>query len=64
MAKTAREQLARLLGGSDPEGSFTAQMQAHSNSLQLEVSGVGPVSIPVRAPMAKKLIPSSAGRSI
>ncbi|HET9258054.1 MAG TPA: 2OG-Fe(II) oxygenase [Pseudonocardiaceae bacterium] len=56
MAKTAREQLARLLGGSEPTGSFSAQLLAPAHLLQLEVSGVGPVSLPVRAPLAKKLI--------
>jgi hypothetical protein len=56
MAKAARERLARLLGGTEPDGSFSAQMQMPPDSLQLEVSGVGPVSLPVRAPMAKKLI--------
>ncbi|MCE7001820.1 2OG-Fe(II) oxygenase [Kibdelosporangium philippinense] len=56
MAKTARERLARLLGDSEPTGSFSAQLLAQAQLLQLEVSGVGPVSLPVRAPMAKKLI--------
>jgi hypothetical protein len=56
MAKTARERLARLLGDSKPAGSFSAQLMASAHLLQLEVSGVGPVSLPVRAPLAKKLI--------
>ncbi|MGH3787599.1 MAG: 2OG-Fe(II) oxygenase, partial [Pseudonocardiaceae bacterium] len=56
MAKTARERLARLLGDSEPAGSFSAQLLAPAHLLQLEVSGVGPVSLPVRAPLAKKLI--------
>ena len=56
MAKTARERLARLLGDSEPAGSFSAQLLAPAHVLQLEVSGVGPVSLPVRAPLAKKLI--------
>lgn len=56
MAKTARERLARLLGGSKSVGSFSAQLLAPAHLLQLEVSGVGPVSLPVRAPLAKKLI--------
>ncbi|MGI8312201.1 2OG-Fe(II) oxygenase [Saccharopolyspora hattusasensis] len=66
MAETAREQLARLLDDSEPTGSFSAQLLAPANSLQLEVSGVGPVSLPVRAPQAKKLIaaarPAKFGR--
>jgi hypothetical protein len=54
--KTARERLARLLDDSEPTGSFSAQLLAPTHLLQLEVSGVGPVSLPVRAPLAKKLI--------
>src|SRR4051812_21051473 len=56
MAKTARERLARLLGDSAPTGSFSTQLLAPAQLLQLEVSGVGPVRLPVRAPLAKKLI--------
>src|SRR6266511_2181721 len=56
MAKVARDRLARLLGDAGPAGSFGAQMLAPAHLLQLEVSGVGPVSLPVRAPLAKKLI--------
>ena len=67
MTKTARERLARLLGDSEPAGSFSAQLLAPAHLLQLEVSGVGPVSLPVRAPLAKKLIavarPAMFGRA-
>jgi hypothetical protein len=57
MAKTARERLARLLGDSEPAGEFSVQLpSAPAHLFQLEVSGVGPVSLPVRAPLAKKLI--------
>ncbi|MDN5917313.1 MAG: 2OG-Fe(II) oxygenase, partial [Pseudonocardia sp.] len=56
MAKTARERLARLLDESEPAGSFSAQLPAPAQALQLEVSGVGPVRLPIRAPLAKKLI--------
>ncbi|MBA3575505.1 MAG: 2OG-Fe(II) oxygenase, partial [Pseudonocardiales bacterium] len=56
MAKAARERLARLLGDAEPAGSFSAQLLAPAHLLQLEVSGVGPVRLPVRAPQAKKLI--------
>jgi len=56
MTKTARERLARLLGDSEQAGSFSAQLLAPAHLLQLEVSGIGPVSLPVRAPLAKKLI--------
>jgi hypothetical protein len=56
MAKTARDRLARLLGDAEPAGAVSAQMLAPAHLLQLEVSGVGPVSLPVRAPLAKKLV--------
>ncbi|MPZ00544.1 MAG: 2OG-Fe(II) oxygenase [Actinophytocola sp.] len=56
MATTARERLAGLLGDGEPGGSFCAELLAPAHLLQLEVAGVGPVSLPVRAPLAKKLI--------
>ncbi|HEX5119722.1 MAG TPA: 2OG-Fe(II) oxygenase [Pseudonocardiaceae bacterium] len=56
MTKTARERLARLFSGAEPAGSFSAQLLAPAQALELEVSGVGPVRLPVRAPLAKKLI--------
>jgi hypothetical protein len=56
MATTARERLARILGDSGRAGSFSAQLSTAARPLQLEVSGVGPVHLPVRAPLAKKLI--------
>ncbi|MFF3878159.1 2OG-Fe(II) oxygenase [Streptomyces sp. NPDC001978] len=66
MAKTARERLAELLGGSAPTGSFSAQLSAPADLLHLVVSGVGPVRLPLRAPLAKKLIavarPAKFGR--
>ena len=67
MTKTARERLARLLGDSEPAGSFSAQLLAPAHFLQLEVSGAGPVTLPVRAPLAKKLVavarPAMFGRA-
>lgn len=56
MAKTARERLAQLFDDAEPAGSFSAQLLAPAQMLELEVSGVGPVHLPVRAPLAKKLI--------
>ena len=56
MAKAARERLARLLDDSEPAGSFSAQLLAPAHFLQLEVTGAGLVSLPVRAPQAKKLV--------
>jgi hypothetical protein len=56
MAKTARDRLARLFDDVEPAGSFSAQLLAPAHLLELEVSGVGPVRLPVRAPLARKLI--------
>src|SRR3954469_1171414 len=56
MPKTARERLAQLLADSEPARPFSAQLRAPAHVLELEVSGVGPVVLPVRAPLAKKLI--------
>lgn len=56
MTTTARERLAQLFAGTEPTGSFSAQILAPAETLELEVSGVGPVRLPVRAPLAKKLI--------
>ncbi|MGH3621527.1 MAG: hypothetical protein ACRDQ5_07025, partial [Sciscionella sp.] len=56
MATTARERLAGLLGDSESTGSFSAELLAPAHLLQLEVAGVGPVNLPVRAPLTKKLI--------
>jgi hypothetical protein len=56
MVKTARERLARLFDDAEPAGSFSAQLLAPAHLLEFEVSGVGLVRLPVRAPVAKKLI--------
>src|SRR4051794_10227861 len=56
MPKTARERLAQLLADSEPARPFSAQLRAPAHVLELEVSGVGPVVLPIRAPLAKKLI--------
>jgi hypothetical protein len=56
MPKTARERLAQLLADSEPARPFSAQLRAPAHVLELEISGVGPVALPVRAPLAKKLI--------
>ncbi|AUY48309.1 2OG-Fe(II) oxygenase [Streptomyces sp. CB01881] len=56
MAGNARERLAELLGGSKPTGAFSVQFEAPAHGLGLEVAGVGQLSLPLRAPQAKKLI--------
>jgi hypothetical protein len=53
MAKTPREHLAKLLGGSESSGSFSAELTAPADLLQLEVAGAGPVRLPLRAPLTK-----------
>lgn len=56
MAKAARERLALMLDDSRPAGSFSAQLVASAHFLYLDVAGVGRVTLPVRAPQARKLI--------
>src|SRR4051794_19015063 len=56
MARTARERLARLLNDFESARPFSAQPRAPARVLALEVSGIGPVRLPIRAPLAKKLI--------
>ncbi|WP_308369188.1 MULTISPECIES: 2OG-Fe(II) oxygenase [unclassified Streptomyces] len=51
-----RERLAGLLGGAKTAGAFSARLEAPAASLNLEVAGVGPVRLPLRAPQAKRLI--------
>ncbi len=55
MAKTARERLGVLLGGSTAV-EFSARLEAPADGVGLEVAGVGPVRLPLRAPQVKKLI--------
>ncbi|WP_308295831.1 2OG-Fe(II) oxygenase [Streptomyces sp. ISL-96] len=52
---TARERLAGLLAGAKA-GAFSARLEAPAAGLDLEVAGVGPVSLPLRAPQVKRLI--------
>ena len=54
MAKAARERLARLLAGEEAV-AFSAQLSVPSDTLHLEVDGVGQVRLPVRQAQAKKL---------
>jgi hypothetical protein len=51
-----RERLAGLLGGAKAAGAFSARLEAPAAGLGLEVAGVGPVSLPLRAPQVKRLI--------
>jgi hypothetical protein len=56
MVRAARERLARLLDDAQEPGAFSGQVLAPANSLQVCVDGIGAVHLPVRAPLAKKLI--------
>ncbi|MDQ1017396.1 2OG-Fe(II) oxygenase [Streptomyces afghaniensis] len=51
-----RERLAGLLGGAKTAGAFSARLEAPAAGLGLEVAGVGPVGLPLRAPQVKRLI--------
>ena len=66
MGRTARDRLARLLDDAEAPGSFSAQILAPADALQVEVVGLGAVPTPVRGPVAKKLIavgrPAKFGR--
>ena len=67
MGRAARERLARLLDDAEAPGSFSAQILAPADALQVEVVGLGAVQAPVRGPLAKKLIavgrPAKFGRA-
>ncbi|MDK1341876.1 hypothetical protein QNO09_00770 [Streptomyces sp. 378] len=48
--------MAGLLGGAKAAGAFSARLEAPAAGLGLEVAGVGPVRLPLRAPRVKRLI--------
>ncbi|MER5432845.1 2OG-Fe(II) oxygenase [Streptomyces sp. NPDC002588] len=56
MVVTPRDRLAGLLGGAKAAGAFSARLEAPVAGLGLEVAGVGPVRLPLRAPQVKRLI--------
>ena len=56
MPITPRERLARVLDGSQPPGAFSAQLSVPARDVRLTVAGAGPVSFPVRAPQARRMI--------
>ena len=59
MPITPRERLARVLDGSQAPGAFSAQLSVPARDVQLTVAGAGPVSFPVKAPQAKRMIASA-----
>ncbi|HUD36288.1 MAG TPA: 2OG-Fe(II) oxygenase [Streptosporangiaceae bacterium] len=66
MPITARERLARVLDGSSPPAAFSARLSVPAGAVQLTVAGAGPISLPIKAPQAKRMIasarPASFGR--
>ena len=59
MPVTPGERLARVLDGSQAPGAFSAQLSVPAGDVRLTVGGAGPVSFPVRAPQAKRMIASA-----
>src|SRR5208283_2402691 len=59
MPVTPRERLARVLDGSQAPGAFSAQLSVPARDVRLTVAGAGPISFPVKAPQAKRMIASA-----
>src|SRR3984957_9825383 len=59
MPITPRERLASVLDGSQAPGAFSAQLSVPARDVRLTVAGAGPISLPVRAPQAKRMIASA-----
>ncbi len=59
MPVTPGERLTRVLDGSQPPGAFSAQLSVPARDVRLAVAGAGPISFPVRAPQAKRMIASA-----
>jgi hypothetical protein len=56
MPITPRERLSRVLDGSQAPGAFSAQLSVPARDVRLMVAGAGPISLPVKAPQAKRMI--------
>src|ERR1035437_1206446 len=56
MPITPGERLARVLDGSQAPGAFSAQLSVPARDVRLTVAGAGPISFPVKAPQAKRMI--------
>ena len=59
MSITPRERLARVLDGSPAPGAFSAQLSVPAREVRLTVAGARPISFPVKAPQAKRMIASA-----
>src|SRR5690606_131610 len=60
VAIPARTRLARLLAGESETTSQSAMLRLPAEVLDLHVDGVGAVPLPVRAPLARRLVAASA----
>jgi 2OG-Fe(II) oxygenase superfamily len=56
MPITPRERLTRVLDGSRAPSAFSAQVSVPARDVRLTVAGAGPISFPVKAPQAKRMI--------
>jgi hypothetical protein len=56
MPITSRERLARVLDGSPVPGAFSVQLSLPAGDVRLAVAAAGPISLPVKAPQAKRMI--------
>lgn len=56
MPHPARDRLAHLLAGTEPPRADSAMLHLPGDILSLDVADLGPVTTPVRAPQAKRLI--------
>ncbi|MEV4915289.1 2OG-Fe(II) oxygenase [Streptomyces tirandamycinicus] len=56
MGHAARKRLAELLEDAEREGDFSTRAEVPAEALHIKVDGVGELPLPLRAPVAKKLI--------
>lgn len=56
MALEPRHRLAALLGDTRGSGAFSARRTAPTADLRIEVTGVGPIKLPVTSVQARQLV--------
>jgi 2OG-Fe(II) oxygenase superfamily len=59
MPITPRERLARVLDGSKAPSAFCTQLSVPARGVQLTLADAGPISLPIKAPQAKRMIESA-----
>jgi hypothetical protein len=59
MPITPRERLARVLAGSQARGACSVQLSVPARDVRLTVAGAGPISLPIKALQAKRMIASA-----